>query len=303
MRQQRPPELVFWASNSMPHHILDRAEAVAPGGYAAMSCMVGDLAAWEDSGRSVAELRRELDAREVQVTTIDPYLAWYPGFDPEHPTGVAAKHREHLVMTEEKLFRWSDALGASFTSTLGTFDGPAVPFDEAVDALGGFADRAAANGIRPHLEQIPTTKVHDLDDALAFVRAVDRPNLGLLLDTYNLGRAGVAPEELEAVPLELVFQLQLADGAGLEDGADYFADAFHNRTLPGEGRFPAAEMIAALARRGPLPPSGPEVLNPELHALTPREAGVLAATATRRFLREVYELAGLQPVRRDEHDG
>lgn len=297
MAEHREPELIYWASNSMPHHILDRAEAVRPGGYAAMSCMVGDLAAWEDSGRSIAELRRELDAREVRVTTIDPYLAWYPGFDPEHPTGVAAKHREHLVMTEEKLFRWADALGATYVSTLGTFDGPAASFDETVDALGGFVERAEAQGIRPHLEQIPTTKVHDLDEALAFVRAVDRPNLGLLLDTYNLGRAGVAPEELEAVPLELVFQLQLADGGGIEDGVDYFADAFFHRALPGEGSFPAAEMIAALARQGDLPPSGPEVLYPELHELAPRDAGVLAADATRRFLAEVYALADAEAAR------
>jgi sugar phosphate isomerase/epimerase len=284
------PELIYWASNSMPHHILARAEAVGPGGYAGMSCMVGDLAAWEASGRPLAELRRELDARQVRVTTIDPYLAWYPGFDPVNPTGVAAKHREHLVMDEEKLFRWADALGATYVSTLGTFDGPAVPFDEAVEALGGFAERAGAHGLRPHLEQIPTTKVHDLDDALALVRAVDRPNLGLLLDTYNLGRAGIAPEELEAVPLELVFQLQLADGSGIEDGVDYFADAFRKRALPGHGSFPDVEMIAALARQGALPPSGPEVLYPELHALVPREAGLLAAAATRRFLDDVYAL-------------
>jgi sugar phosphate isomerase/epimerase len=291
------PELVYWASNSMPHHILERAEAVGPGGYAAMSCMVGDLAGWEDSGRSIAELRRELDAREVRVSTIDPYLAWYPGFDPENPTGVAAKHREHLVMTEDKLFRWADALGATYVSTLGTFDGPAASFEETVDALGGFAERAEAHGIRPHLEQIPTTKVHDLDDALAFVRAVDRPNLGLLLDTYNLGRAGITPQDVETVPLDLVFQLQLADGAGIEDGVDYFADAFFRRTLPGEGSYPAAEMIAALAKQGPLPPSGPEVLYPELHALEPRDAGVLAADATRRFLAEVYALVDQAPAR------
>jgi sugar phosphate isomerase/epimerase len=297
MATHQEPELVYWASNSMPHHILERAEAVGPGGYAAMSCMVGDLAAWEDSGRTLAELRRELDAREVRVSTIDPYLAWYPGFDPDHPTGVAAKHREHLVMTEEKLVRWADALGATHVSTLGTFDGPAASFDETVEALGGFAQRAQAHGIRPHLEQIPTTKVHDLDDALAFVRAVDEPNLGLLLDTYNLGRAGVAPEALEAVPLELVFQLQRADGAGIEDGVDYFADAFFKRALPGEGSFPAAEMIAALARQGPLPPSGPEVLYPELHALAPRDAGVLAAEVTRRFLADVYALVDAAPSR------
>jgi sugar phosphate isomerase/epimerase len=294
MTQHQYPELVYWASNSMPHSILRRAEAVSAGGYAGMSCMVGDLGGWEGSGRSIAELRRELDARGVRVTTIDPFLAWYPGFDPEHPTGVAAKYSEHLVMDEEKLYRWADALGAVHVSTLGTFDGPTASFDEAVEALGGFADRAAAYGIRPHLEPIPSTKVHDLRASLDFVQAVGRPNLGLLLDTYNLGRAGVEPTELDDVPLDLVFQLQLADGEGIEEGVDYFADAFQHRTLPGQGSFPAAEMIAALARKGPLPPSGPEVLNPDLHALHPREAGVTAAAATRDFLEDVFALVDSQ---------
>ncbi|MFE7444056.1 sugar phosphate isomerase/epimerase family protein [Streptomyces chartreusis] len=278
------PDLVFWASNSMPWNILDRAEAVAPGGYTAMSCMVGDLGSWEASGRSIKQLKRELDARSVRVSTIDPYLAWYPGFDPEHPTGVAAKHAEHLIMTEEKLFRWAEDLGATYVSTLGTFDGPRASFEQLVDALGGFTDRAAQHGIRPHLEPIPTGMIHDLAEALALVQAVDRPNLGLLLDTYNLGRAGVDPQELESVPHELVFQLQLADGAGIEDGEDYFADAFFRRALPGQGSFPMKEMIAALARSGPLATAGPEVLNSELHELHPRDCGPVTAEATRKFL-------------------
>ena len=243
-------------------------------------------------GRTIKELRAELDARGVRLTTIDPYLAWYPGFDPDHPIGVAAKYGgPHLVMSEEKLFRWADGLGATYVSTLGTFDGPTAPFAQAVEALGAFADRAATHGVRPHLEPIPTTKVHDLADALAYVGAVDRPNLGLLLDTYNLGRAGVEPDELDAVPLELVFQLQLADGAGLQDPDDeYFADAFFRRSFAGEGDFPCAEMIARLARQGQLPPSGPEVLNEPLHALAPVDAGRVAAQATRRFFEDVFAL-------------
>jgi sugar phosphate isomerase/epimerase len=286
------PELVYWAANSMPHEILARAEAVVPNGYAAMSCMVGDLAAWEASGRTIKQLRGELDTRGVGLSTIDPYLAWYPGFDPDNPTGVAAKYgAPHLVMSEDKLFRWADGLGARNVSTLGTFDGPTAPFEQAVEALGAFADRAAAHGLRPHLEPIPTTKVHDLGDALALVQAVDRTNLGLLLDTYNLGRAGVDPAELDAVPLELVFQLQLADGAGVQDpNEEYFADAFFHRGFAGEGEFGCAEMIARLARKGQLPPSGPEVLNGRLLALAPVDAGRVAAQATRRFFEDVFAL-------------
>ncbi len=290
------PELVYWASNSMPYDTLERAEAVGPGGYAAMSCMVGDLEAWEATGRSMAELRGELDAREVVLNTLDPYLAWHPGHDPARPVGAAARHgAAHLSMTEEKLLRWADALGATYVSTLGIFDGDDIPFEEAVERLGRFADRAAEHGLRPHVEPIPTTTIPDLATSLALVQAVGRPNLGLLLDTYNRGRAGVHPDELDAGPLELVFQLQLADGAGIETSDDYFVDAFHSRSLPGEGAFPAAEMIARLAAQGPLPPSGPEVLNPGLHALHPRDAGPHAATVTRAFLADVFRRADQRP--------
>src|ERR1700722_20513237 len=96
------PQLVFWAGCQMHTDLLDRAEGLHAGGFASSSCLVGDLVAWEQAGRSLRQLRRELDAREMPIGTVDPYLAWYPTFDPHNVSGAAA---DHLGATEDDALR------------------------------------------------------------------------------------------------------------------------------------------------------------------------------------------------------
>ena len=288
MNSTELPPLVFWAGCQMYTDILDRAEGLHAGGFAASSCLVGDLVAWERSGRSLGQLRRELDAREMPIGTVDPYLAWYPTFDPHHVSGAAAAH---LGATEDDALRYAEEMGATYFSVVGPFDGPDGSFEECVENLGRFADRAAAIGVRPHLEIIPTTKVPDLETALALVSAVDRPNFGLLMDTYNLARAGISAADLERVPRELVFQIQLADAPAVRHGTDYFDDAFHYRQLPGEGELAVAEMVQCFARKGPLPPTGPEVFADDLNAMPPAAAGRRSGEITRAFLTRVLSSA------------
>lgn len=292
------PTLVYWAGNSMPFGLLERAEGAAAAGYGVVSCFVGDLVELDQRGIAPATVRKRLDELGVEMNTIDPYLAWYPGYDPAAPVGVAVEYGgPHLSATEEDVLRWAGELGATYVSTVAPFDDPSgrfenpaeASFEAIVDSLGSFADTAATAGLRPHLEVIPTTKVGDLDLALELVQAVGRRNLGLLLDTYNLGRAGVTADNLEAVPQELIFQLQLADAPRAERGDNYFDDAFTSRSYAGEGELEVGEMVARIAARGPLPPTGPEVFNEQIHGLDPALAAAESLVATREFL------AGLPP--------
>ena len=100
------------------------------------------------------------------------------------------------------------------------YTGDPAPVEEVVDALGRFADRAAEIGLLLHLEQIPTSMVPDLGTALEIVRGVDRPNAGLVLDTFHLARSGCTPEELSAVDPATVFHVQLCDGPATPRVAD-----------------------------------------------------------------------------------
>jgi sugar phosphate isomerase/epimerase len=290
------PTLVYWAGNSMPYGLLERADGAAAAGYDVASCFVGDLFELEREGTSLSEVRRRLDQIGVELNTLDPYLAWYPGYDPAAPVGVAVEYGgPHLAATEADLLRWAGELGATYVSTVAPFDDPAgrfenpaeAPFDQVVDSLGRFADAAATAGLRPHLEVVPTTKVADLRTALELVRAVGRENLGILVDTYNLGRAGVEAAELEAIPHELIFQIQLADAPKAARGENYFDDAFFFRSYAGEGELDVAAMVDRIAAGGPLPPTGPEVFNEEIHGLAPADAAAQSLAATREFLAEI----------------
>jgi sugar phosphate isomerase/epimerase len=282
--------LTLWAACVAGRGLLERSDAVAAGGFAAMTAFTGDVLEYEQTGGSLPALRRELAAREAPITTIDPYFAWYPGFDPSVAPPEVAKHFE---ATTDDLLRYADDLGATYISVLGPFfqDDLQPPFDEVVESLGAFVDRAAAAGLRPHLEIVPTTKIPDLATGLALVRAVNRPNLGLLLDTYNLARTGLQVDELDDVPHEVVFQIQVADAPREPRGASFWEEATGLRELPGEGELPVAEMLERLARKGPLPPTGPEVFQAALGALAPAEAGQRSAETTRAVLARAGALA------------
>jgi len=274
-------ELVLWAGCVIRHGLLERAEAVRAGGFSSLSVLTGELVAWEEGGRSLAELRRELRAREAPISAIDPFVTWYPGYDPQAVDGEVALH---LRASEDDVLRYCEELGARFITVVGPFVAPPADFERAVASLGRFADRAAKIGVSPHVEMVPTTRIPDLASAMALVRAVGRANLGLLLDTYNLCRAGVAISELDEVPRETVFQLQLADAPAQPIGHTYFDDALHRRQLPGLGELPLREIVERLTAKGPLPPTGPEVFADDLAAMSATSAGRLAGETTRAFL-------------------
>jgi sugar phosphate isomerase/epimerase len=282
------PDLFFAAGTILSHHVLERAEAVAAGGFSATSCFVGDLVGWEAGGRSLAELRRELDARGAPVDTILPILSWHPRWDPANPTGIAAKHGgPHVVATQDDALRWAQELGAQTVTLAGPWGGPDAPLEELVDGLGRFCDRAAVCGTRLQLELVPSSKLPDVSTLLALMDGVGRPNLGLLLDTYNLGRAAVRLEELDLIPLDRIFALELADAAASAHGEDYFDDALHHRLPAGEGDLEVAGMVRRLAARGPLPPCGFEVMSDAYATRPAAEVGAEAGTSVRRFLGEV----------------
>ncbi len=284
------PELFFAAGTLLSHHILERAEAVGAGGFSSTSCFVGDLLAWEADGRTIAELRDEMNMRGAPIDTVLPIVSWHPRWDPANPTGPAAKHGGlHVTATRDDAIRWADELGATRITTVGPWGGPDAPFEELVDALGEFADRAAVIGAGLQIEIVPTSKVPDVRTALALARGVGRSNVGLLLDTYNLCRGGVDLGDLDEVPLEMVFGLELADAAADAKGADYFDDALHWRLLPGDGDLDVAGVVARLAARGPLPACGFEVMSDELNSRPAREVGRIAGESTRAFIRQVLE--------------
>jgi sugar phosphate isomerase/epimerase len=273
----------MWGACLHREDLLTRAECLRPAGFDAMTAFVTDVAAAERRLGSLDAVRRELAARDAPVNCVDVYLGWYPGHDPSAIEGAAS---DLLRATEDEMLRHADGLGAEYVSIAAPFWGEPAPLEQVADALGGFTDRAAARGVRPHLEISNGSHVSTVAAAVELLAAVGRSELGLVLDTYNISRAGGSPADVDVVPLEAVFQIQLVDGAR-EPVRDRFYDSLHHRELPGEGELPVAEFVRRLAAKGPLPPIGPEVFNDALVAMPAGVAARRCAEVTRRFLRDV----------------
>jgi sugar phosphate isomerase/epimerase len=278
--------LVLWAGCVVNRGLPARAEAAVAGGFSCMSILCGDLLAHERDGGSLRDLARELEARGAPVPILDPFLAWYPGWAGSATTGAQADSQNVDLDT---VMRYAEEIGARSLSVLTPFEGTPAPREEVLDALGGVADRAAAIGLRLHLEVIPTSMTPDLAAGWDLVQGVARDNVGLVLDTFHLGRSGCTPEELSAIPADRIFHVQLCDAPVQPRIDDYFEEAVTIRDFAGDGELGILELSRSLEEMGALGNVGPEVFSAELDAMGAAEAGRLCRAKTDRFLAEVED--------------
>jgi sugar phosphate isomerase/epimerase len=129
------------------------------------------------------------------------------------------------------------------------------------------ADAAQHTEARVAYEFMPfDVNVNTLDKALELATGADAPNGGLAIDTWHMGKLGIAPEDLRRVPLEQLAWVELSDGQHetMEDPID---ETINHRRLPGEGEFDIPGYVEALGEVGYPGPWGVEVLSAELRSL------------------------------------
>jgi 4-hydroxyphenylpyruvate dioxygenase len=90
---------------------------------------------------------------------------------------------------------------------------------------------------------------------------VHEPNLGLALDIFHIFAGGRTDSDLNGIPVERVFLVQLSD---LARGVAYRTvaeTAQHHRLLPGDGRFPIQSILDRLRSEGYAGPIGVKAFN------------------------------------------
>ncbi len=153
------------------------------------------------------------------------------------------------------------ALGASTFSVVGVDDDPA----RLTDTLARLTADGAAYGIRPTLEPISYQPVSRVADAAAIARAT---GAAVLLDALHIQRGGSSLDDVRALETELVPCLQLCDAPsavprtlelpaelplGMKaDGSVLQVEARVQREVVGEGEFPLAELLGAVAAGTPV---------------------------------------------------
>jgi sugar phosphate isomerase/epimerase len=160
----------------------------------------------------------------------------------------------------------------------------APPFPEIAEAFAGVCDRAAEHGLVVHLEFLPWTPIRDLKAALEIVEMADRPNGGVMLDSWHHFRSGADDELLRRLPGTRILGVQLND-APREPEPDLIAETTRRRLLPGEGDIDLVGLVRILDEIGSRAPIGVEVFSEKLFALPAREVARRAGDAVREILR------------------
>ena len=261
--------------------------------------LAADVYAVDAAGfRATIDATAEAGFAGAAVMALHHELAVAEGMTPPE---IVAYHRDRGLSTPvvDALLGWTtsdlDAVTEAVVSTLDIAEGLDARFVNAVtldpelpsiaEAAAGLAragDLAADRGLSISIEFLPWTGIADLATVLRLIDAADRPNIGLMLDTWHWFRQPGGPDEatLRLLPPERIHVLQLND-APAEPTADLMTETMTARLLPGHGDIDIAGLLAVLDDMGADPIVAPEVFSSELAALGPAEMArrVFSSTA------------------------
>lgn len=156
---------------------------------------------------------------------------------------------------------------------------------ESVRVLGELCDIAARHNVSLAFEFLgqPDCSVPTLGLAHEIVRATERKNLGLVIDSFHFYAGGSTIEMVEALDPNLlcVFHINDAENLPREQLQD------KHRLLPGLGILPLRDLLAAFRKIGYDKVASVEIFRPEYWKRDPFELANDALGATKRVLETV----------------
>jgi sugar phosphate isomerase/epimerase len=270
-------------SGTLPFHtpLETRLEAAVAGGFTGLSLWVRDIERARADGWSDADVRAIFADRGIEIAELDPVWSWLPGTDVEIPSS-----QDPMGVLQPKVDDFlgiADAIGGRSLNACDIMGGDWT-LDDAAAAFAALCDRAAEHGLLVHLEFLPWSRIGDVATAHEVVRRADRPNGGVMIDSWHFFRGVPDFDALRAVPGQLVTGVQLSD-APRHPGPEPMRESMDARLLPGDGECELARVIRVLDEIGAVAPRGVEVFSAPLRELDPVEVGRRAGEAMRALMR------------------
>jgi 2-keto-myo-inositol isomerase len=155
---------------------------------------------------------------------------------------------------------------------------------ESVRVLNELCDIAAPNNVTLAFEFLGQTdcSVPTLDLAHEIVRKTDRPNLGLIIDSFHFYAGGSTISMIEELDPRLVQVFHINDSEDLP--RESLED--RHRLLPGLGILPLREMVQAFKKIGYDRVASVEIFRPEYWAMDPFELAKSAYLAAGSMLEQ-----------------
>lgn len=261
-----PDDLVIDSGMMQIAGFEERVEAASAAGFTAISMWGRDRSEAHSQGFSDDDIRRVLDDNGIAVSDLSAFTSWLPGTETVGG-GAFGEGHPFFGWSERDFFETGEAVKARSLS-LTDIAGLHVGVDEAAEAFAGVCDRAAEHGLLVQIEFMSMSSLRTLADAWAVVEAAGRSNGGILLDSWHFFRTGTLAD-LEAVPAERIFGLQISDALRKPH-----ADPAHDtatRLMPGDGELPLHDLLVALREGGCVAPIGVEMFGEAIEGRTARQ--------------------------------
>ena len=212
-------------------------DATASSGFDALGPDVFWLRALEEEGVSMSSLNDAMRERGLACMEI---------------SGIAIGSEERTERELAENLRYARGLGAEFVNTR-----IIEPIDKAIVArlkrcaIEFRKAGSAQGGTRVALEFSRGSQLNGIAEARELLEAVGEENVGITLDTWHFFLHPDGPDwtALEALPVEMLANVQLSDGVPYAEG-EFGKATMDRRLLPGEGDFDLARCSNLLSKRG-----------------------------------------------------
>jgi sugar phosphate isomerase/epimerase len=277
------PELLFWPGSLNAAGYDGVLAAAHAGGFSRLAVSPLMLDQLLTAGMKAADIVDVAAEQDVVLTQLDGVASWAPLWG----QGDSAI-RERFNFSAERCLDLAEAVGLDSILLAGAFDRGALPLDVLIDSFGIFCDAAAARSMRVELEFVPFWGIPSLGMAWDIVSGADRPDSGLLVDTWHLQKGSEDFEAdlllLAAIPADRLANVQLADAVLAPQADSLWAEGRYRR-FPGDGELAIHRIVRTVVAAGGLRRIGTEIFGPAIDELSLEAAGRRSAGTTLSSLR------------------
>jgi len=231
------------ASVCMGGSLEGKLAAAAKAGFRAVELFENDLTFFSGKPRDARRMAADLG---LEIVALQPFRDFESMPEPIRGRNFERAARK-LELTQD--------LGARLLCLCSNVSPEAIDDPERAAAdLADLADLARQNGMRIGYEALAWGRcVKDWTAAWDIIRAADRDNLGIVLDSFHICARGNPIEPIAALPGDRIALVQVADAPAMV--MDPLSLSRHYRCYPGQGDYPIIDFLDAVTRadyRGPL---------------------------------------------------
>jgi 4-hydroxyphenylpyruvate dioxygenase len=240
----------------------EKLQAIAAAGFRGVEIFENDLLSYHGTPADVA---KEIADLGLTLITFQPFRDF---------EGMPDGQRQRTFDRAERKFDLMRELGcASLLVCSNVSPEASGGIDRAAADFRELGERAAKRGLRVGFEALAWGRhIDDYRDAWEVVRRADHPAIGLVLDSFHIYARKTDLRQLNAIPSDRIFLVQLADAPWLD--MDVLTWSRHFRCFPGQGDLPLVDFMAAVAATGYQSDLSLEIFNDQFRAGSPRAVAV-----------------------------